>query len=59
MRDDLGRLAVGAKSDVVLVDLHHPDMMPARDPLRRSLPSKTAACDDETSSAELVRMRHR
>ena len=22
------------KSDVVLVDLHHPDMMPARDPLR-------------------------
>ncbi len=34
MRDDLGRLAVGAKSDVVLVDLRHPDMMPARDPLR-------------------------
>ena len=34
MRDDLGKLAVGAKADVVLVDLHHPDMMPARDPLR-------------------------
>ncbi len=34
MRDDLGKLAVGATPDVVLVDLHHPDMMPARDPLR-------------------------
>lgn len=34
MRDDLGRLAPGAKADIVLVDLHHPDMMPARDPLR-------------------------
>jgi 5-methylthioadenosine/S-adenosylhomocysteine deaminase len=34
MRDDLGRLTPGAKADIVLVDLHHPDMMPARDPLR-------------------------
>ncbi|MBN9487417.1 MAG: amidohydrolase family protein [Alphaproteobacteria bacterium] len=34
MRDDVGRLAPGAKADIVLVDLHHPDMMPARDPLR-------------------------
>lgn len=34
MRDDLGRLAPGAKADIVVVDLHHPDMMPARDPLR-------------------------
>jgi 5-methylthioadenosine/S-adenosylhomocysteine deaminase len=34
LREDLGRLAPGAKADVVLVDLHHPDMMPARDPLR-------------------------
>ena len=34
MRDDLGKLAAGAKPDLVLVDLHHPDMMPARDPLR-------------------------
>jgi cytosine/adenosine deaminase-related metal-dependent hydrolase len=34
MREDLGRLAAGAKADIVLVDLHHPDMMPARDPLR-------------------------
>ncbi len=34
LRDDLGKLAPGAQADVVLVDLHHPDMMPARDPLR-------------------------
>jgi 5-methylthioadenosine/S-adenosylhomocysteine deaminase len=34
LRDDIGKLAVGAKADVVLVDLHHPDMVPARDPLR-------------------------
>ena len=33
-REDLGRLAVGAKADFVLVDLRHPDMVPARDPLR-------------------------
>ena len=34
MREDLGKLAPGAKADVVLVDVTHPDMMPARDPLR-------------------------
>jgi 5-methylthioadenosine/S-adenosylhomocysteine deaminase len=34
LRDDLGRLAVGAKADLVLVDLANPWMMPARDPLR-------------------------
>lgn len=33
-RDDIGRLAVGAKADVVVVDLEHPAMRPARDPLR-------------------------
>lgn len=33
-RDDIGRLAVGAKADIVLVDLQQSDMMPARDPLR-------------------------
>jgi cytosine/adenosine deaminase-related metal-dependent hydrolase len=33
-RDDLGRLAKGAKADLVLVDLAQPDMQPARDPLR-------------------------
>jgi cytosine/adenosine deaminase-related metal-dependent hydrolase len=34
MRDDIGKLSVGAQADIVLVDLAHPDMMPARDPLR-------------------------
>ncbi len=33
-RDDLGRLAVGAAADMVLVDLAHPLMTPSRDPLR-------------------------
>ena len=33
-RDDLGRLAPGACADIVLVDLAHPQMVPARDPLR-------------------------
>lgn len=33
-RDDIGRLAVGAKPDVVLVDLMHPMMQPRREPLR-------------------------
>jgi 5-methylthioadenosine/S-adenosylhomocysteine deaminase len=34
LRDDLGRIAVGAKADLALVDLGHPLMQPARDPLR-------------------------
>ena len=33
-RDDLGRLAPGAKADIVLVDLADVTMQPARDPLR-------------------------
>jgi cytosine/adenosine deaminase-related metal-dependent hydrolase len=33
-RDDLGRLAPGALADFVLVDLSHPAMQPARDPLK-------------------------
>jgi 5-methylthioadenosine/S-adenosylhomocysteine deaminase len=37
LRDDIGRIAVGAKADLVLVDLHEPTMMPARDPLRSLL----------------------
>jgi len=34
MRVDLGKLAPGAKADIVRIDVTHPDMMPARDPLR-------------------------
>jgi cytosine/adenosine deaminase-related metal-dependent hydrolase len=33
-RDDIGRLAVGAKADLVLADLAHPAMRPVREPLR-------------------------
>ena len=33
-RDDIGRLAPGAKADIVLVDITHPAMLPVRDPLR-------------------------
>ena len=33
-RDDLGRLAVGAKADIVMLDLDAPGMRPVRDPLR-------------------------
>jgi 5-methylthioadenosine/S-adenosylhomocysteine deaminase len=33
-RDDLGRIGVGAKADLVLLDLEAPGMRPVRDPLR-------------------------
>ncbi|MGK0173251.1 MAG: 5-methylthioadenosine/S-adenosylhomocysteine deaminase [Gammaproteobacteria bacterium] len=36
-RDDIGRLAVGAKADFVCVALDHPAMMPVREPLRSLL----------------------
>jgi cytosine/adenosine deaminase-related metal-dependent hydrolase len=34
LRDDIGRIAVGAKADIVLVDCTHPAMRPCRDPVR-------------------------
>jgi 5-methylthioadenosine/S-adenosylhomocysteine deaminase len=34
LRDDIGRLAPGAKADIVLVDVTHPHMRPLRDPIR-------------------------
>lgn len=33
-RDDIGRLAPGAKADLALVDLDHPGMRPLREPIR-------------------------
>ena len=42
-RDDLGRIAVGAKADIALVDLKHPSMRPVRDPLKCLIYSGTAA----------------
>ena len=37
LRDDIGRLKVGAKADFLLVDIKHPSMMPLREPLRSLL----------------------
>jgi cytosine/adenosine deaminase-related metal-dependent hydrolase len=42
MRDDIGRLAPGAKADIVAVDVTHPMMLPLYDPLRSLIFS---ACD--------------
>lgn len=42
MRDDLGRLAPGAKADVVVIDITHPVMLPLYDPIRSLVFS---ACD--------------
>ncbi len=33
-RHDIGKLAVGAKADIVVVDTKHPSMMPMREPIR-------------------------
>jgi cytosine/adenosine deaminase-related metal-dependent hydrolase len=33
-REDIGRLAAGCRADFVLVDVTHPMMRPARDPVR-------------------------
>ena len=33
-RDDIGRLAPGCRADIVLVDITHPMMRPAHDPVR-------------------------
>ena len=37
LREDIGRLKVGAKADLVLVDIKHPSMMPMWEPLRSLL----------------------
>ncbi|MFN3746985.1 MAG: amidohydrolase family protein [Hyphomicrobiaceae bacterium] len=37
MRDDIGRIRVGAKADLVLVDIADPSMRPMREPLRSLL----------------------
>lgn len=42
MRQDLGRLAPGAKADVVVIDITHPVMLPLYDPIRSLVFS---ACD--------------
>ncbi|MGI6853941.1 amidohydrolase family protein [Mesorhizobium sp. 1B3] len=42
LRDDIGRLEVGGKADIVAIDVTHPMMLPLYDPLRSLLFS---ACD--------------
>ena len=49
-RDDIGRLAPGCRADVVLVDVTHPMMRPARDPMR----SLIYAADDRAIRAVFV-----
>ncbi len=54
-RDDLGRISVGAKADIVLVDLMHPSMRPLRDPLKSLVYSGVAsAVRDVYVNGELV-----
>jgi len=38
-RSDIGRLSVGSKADILFVDIQHPQMQPARDPLRSMVQS--------------------
>jgi cytosine/adenosine deaminase-related metal-dependent hydrolase len=40
-RDDIGRLAPGAKADLALIDLAHPLMIPLRDPLKNLIYTAT------------------
>ncbi len=56
-RDDIGRLAVGAKADLVLVDLTHPAMRPVREPLRSLVYSacERAICDVFVDGGHVVR----
>ena len=43
-RDDIGRLAPGAKADIVVCDLDEPNMAPMRDPLRNLVWSSAGRC---------------
>ena len=58
-RDDLGRLAPGAKADIALVDLKHPSMRPLRDPIRSLVYSGVAAavCDVYVNGEQMLRGR--
>ena len=43
-RDDIGRLAAGARADLVVCDLDEPNMLPMRDPLRNLIHSSGGRC---------------
>ena len=59
MRDDLGKLAVGAKADIVAIDLNHPLMRPGRDPLKALIHSaaERAVKDVWVDGRQVVRDR--
>jgi 5-methylthioadenosine/S-adenosylhomocysteine deaminase len=65
-RADIGRLAVGAKADIVLVDVTHPNMRPVRDPVRSLIYAaadravKTVIIDGKTvvESGRVLTMDH-
>jgi cytosine/adenosine deaminase-related metal-dependent hydrolase len=56
-RGDIGRLAPGARADLVVVDLDHPGMRPVRDPLRSLLhgAAERAVRDVYVDGAPVVR----
>lgn len=58
-RDDLGRLAPGAKADIVLIDLEDPSMRPVRDPIRSLIYSGVAGAvrDVYVNGEQVVRNR--
>jgi 5-methylthioadenosine/S-adenosylhomocysteine deaminase len=49
-RDDIGRLQAGCRADLVLIDLNHPAMRPAHDPIRTLI----YAADDRAIRAVYV-----
>ncbi|MDA1097715.1 MAG: amidohydrolase family protein [Proteobacteria bacterium] len=60
MRDDIGKLAVGAKADVVVVDTTLPVMAPLRDPIASLIHSAAErAVKDVYIDGELVVENHR
>jgi 5-methylthioadenosine/S-adenosylhomocysteine deaminase len=56
-RPDLGRIAIGCRADFSLVDMTHPYMQPARDPLRSLVYSAAdrAVCDVYVEGEQVVR----
>ena len=57
LETDIGRLAPGARADLALVDLTHPEMRPLRDPLRSLVHSagRAAVRDVYVDGVQVVR----
>jgi cytosine/adenosine deaminase-related metal-dependent hydrolase len=58
-RDDIGRLSLGAKADLVFIDLSHPAMQPIHDPLRNLIhcAAERAVRDVYVDGSAIVRER--